>query len=97
MKVERGGRVLRVSDVVYRAMLFGYPSEFRRRFGYQMEQVFRTASRETLIKAGTSALIVLWSKTAADLIATATRERLIQIRTLTIAVAGCAVLATAWV
>jgi hypothetical protein len=58
---------------VYSLLLLAYPEEFRDRFGSQMLQVFRDSYRA---EAGEGSLPGFWSRTLADLVLTAAKERI---------------------
>jgi hypothetical protein len=59
---------------LYRALLKAYPKEFRRAYGPQMEQAFQDLYREE--RGGRSELVLLWTRTIPDLVATAVAERI---------------------
>ncbi|HMF57660.1 MAG TPA: hypothetical protein VK619_15060 [Pyrinomonadaceae bacterium] len=67
------------SRKVYDLLLAFYPAEFRREYGAQMAQVFRDRWRETRQADGTNPLR-LWADTLVDLIQTAPKEHLENIR-----------------
>ena len=71
-----GGRGLRVSERVYRALLAAYPRRFRDAYGQQMEQTFRDLCREERWRAGLIGLARLWARTIVDLVSSAAVERL---------------------
>jgi len=64
-----------LSDRVYRGMLVAYPVEFRRRYGPEMAQVFRTCCRASYRASGTRGVARLWFPTLWDWAWTAARER----------------------
>ena len=68
------GRIVRVSERVYRVLLVVYPEEFRDAYGPQMVQVFRDSCREELRKGG-ARIVRLWLRTILDLGTTAFVER----------------------
>jgi hypothetical protein len=68
------GRILRVSERVYRVLLVVYPKEFRDAYGPQMVQVFRDSCREESRKGG-ARVVRLWLHTILDLGTTAILER----------------------
>jgi hypothetical protein len=70
------GRWLRVSGLVYRALLAAYPREFRDAYGRQMEQTFLDLCREERRRGGVVGLMRLWSRAALDLASTAVVERI---------------------
>ena len=73
---EPHGRVVSVSERLYRALLAAYPKEFRRAYGREMAQVFRCMCREEGISGGRGGLARLWIRTLWDLLATALAERI---------------------
>jgi hypothetical protein len=68
------GRILRVSERVYRVLLVVFPKEFRDAYGPQMVQVFRDSCREESLKGG-ARVVRLWLHTILDLGTTAIVER----------------------
>ena len=70
-------RILSVSDRTYRHLLLAYPAPFRRRYGAEMAQVFRTSCRVAWDARGTRGLLHLWLRTLRDWAITAARERLV--------------------
>jgi hypothetical protein len=68
------GRILRVSERVYRGLLVIYPEEFRGAYGPLMVQVFRDSCREASRK-GRASVVRLWLRTILDLGMTAIVER----------------------
>lgn len=68
-------RLVRASVALYRALLLLYPARFRRVYGAQMAQVFRTSCRRASRDGGLAALARLWALTLRDLIVTAIAER----------------------
>jgi hypothetical protein len=68
-------RALAVSDRVYRTLLAAYPGDFRRRYGPEMAQVFRTSCRAAYGLSGTGGVARLWLPTLWDWICSAARER----------------------
>lgn len=67
---------LRVSGLVYRALLAAYPSEFRDAYGRQMEQAFRDLCREERRRGGVVGLARLWARVVLDLALTAAAQRM---------------------
>lgn len=67
-------RVLAASDRLYRALLLGCPPAFRRAYGDEAAQVFRTCCREALRQGGVPAVLRLWPRSVGDLAATAFLE-----------------------
>jgi len=62
-----------MSERIYRLLLLAYPADFRREFGDDMTQVFRTRART----AGAFAQRArFWRRTLTDWIASAARERI---------------------
>ena len=68
-------RVVIVSDRVYRGLLAAYPAEFRRRYGPEMAQVFRTCCRTTYNSSGVGGVLRLWLPTLWDWARSAAGER----------------------
>ena len=64
------------SERVYRILLCGYPTGFRRRFGKEMFQVFRANCREAHRATGNSGVLRLWPPILWDWILTAAREQI---------------------
>lgn len=58
---------------IYRLLLYAYPAAFRRRYGGEMQQVFRDRCRQ--VAQGVPGLLRLASHTAADWLVTVIRER----------------------
>jgi len=75
---EPHGRVVSGSERLYRALLAAYPKEFRRAYGREMAQVFRSMCREEFVSGGSGGLVRLWVRTLLDLLATALAERIKQ-------------------
>ncbi|HLI09150.1 MAG TPA: Stp1/IreP family PP2C-type Ser/Thr phosphatase [Ktedonobacteraceae bacterium] len=69
-------RWLQLSARLYRPLLLLYPPEFRRSFGREMEQTFRTCCREALREAGAPGLLRLWGNVLYDLTTSATVEHI---------------------
>ncbi len=59
-------RLLRLSDRVYHILLAAYPPGFRRRYGPEMAQVFRTGCRAAYDAAGRQGVLHLWLPTLGD-------------------------------
>jgi Clp amino terminal domain, pathogenicity island component len=68
--------ILRLSNRLYRLLLFVYPKAFRLEYGEPMLQVFRDCCVSTYSEAGYRGLACQWWHTVADLIATCLREHL---------------------
>ncbi|MCA1687489.1 MAG: hypothetical protein LC714_02580 [Actinobacteria bacterium] len=68
-------RWLRVSSLVYRALLRVYPKEFRDAYGREMEQTFRDLCREKRRRGGAAGLVRLWVRVILDFASTAVVER----------------------
>jgi hypothetical protein len=75
---EPHGRAVSGSERLYRALLAAYPKEFRRAYGREMAQVFRSMCREEVVSGGSGGLVRLWVRTLLDLLATALAERIKQ-------------------
>ena len=61
---------------VYRLLLAGYPSDFRRAYRLHMLQVFRDNCRRTFQQRGTYGMLELWALTMLDYITTVIEENL---------------------
>jgi hypothetical protein len=61
---------------LYEALLVFYPRSFRRVYGLEMAQVFRTACREMQRRKGASSLVLLCSRTLGELVWSGLCERL---------------------
>jgi len=68
-------KVLSISDWCYQALLRAYPRRFRRRFGVEMGQVFRSSCRSAYRTAGTGGVMRLWLPALWDWTLTAIREQ----------------------
>jgi hypothetical protein len=66
---------LSISDRVYRGLLAAYPAEFRRRYGPEMAQVFRSSCRASYRTCGAGGVARLWLPTLWDWAWSAARER----------------------
>jgi hypothetical protein len=64
-----------ISERAYRLMLAAYPDEFRRRYGAEMAQVFRTTCRAVYQAAGVGGVVRLWLPTLWDWAWSAAVER----------------------
>jgi hypothetical protein len=64
---------LSISDGLYRLSLVGYPASFRRRYGPEMEQVFRDCVRDACQRGS---LLRLWIRTLGDLLTSVPAEHL---------------------
>lgn len=60
---------------VYEALLFGYPREFRERYGEEMRRVFREKARDVLSTRGHFGVARYCGRVAGDLVASVIRER----------------------
>jgi hypothetical protein len=67
---------LALSGRIYSALLYAYPTPFRREYGHPMAQLFRDEARDTLQRSGTVGLIGLWFLTLFDLLKTAFAEHI---------------------
>lgn len=65
---------------VYRALLYAYPPEFRKRFGSEPLQVFMDRCRERTSRSGLPELFLLALSDGSDVVIGAVRERLRSIR-----------------
>jgi hypothetical protein len=72
------GRLMRLSDGMYRALLGAYPHAFRQVFGAHMAQAFHEQGRRAQRERGALGLLQLWSWLLPDLAATALQEHLSQ-------------------
>jgi hypothetical protein len=64
--MEISGRLLWVSERVYRWLVGVYPKEFRSEYGQEMVQAFRDRCREELSRGRISGVIGLWAHTILD-------------------------------
>ena len=71
-----GHKSLSVSDRLYHGLLLAYPAPFRKRYGAEMAQVFRTSCQATWDTCGTRGLLRLWFPTLWDWALSAAREQL---------------------
>ena len=69
-------KLLALSNRIYSLLLYLYPTTFRREYGYEMAQVFRDDTQQTLRECGLTGLLRLWLKIAIDLNKTAFMEHL---------------------
>jgi hypothetical protein len=69
-----------VSQRVYRLLLLIYPLEFRREYGPHMAQLFRDCCRAADTRDGRPGLWRLWLRTLLDLVQTAPKEHLENLR-----------------
>jgi hypothetical protein len=68
-------RALAISDRAYRILLAAYPAEFRRRYGPEMAQVFRTCCHASYDSSRVSGVLRLWLPTLWDWAWSAASER----------------------
>lgn len=71
--------ILALSDRVYQRLLLAYPRTFRRHYGPEMAQVFRTCCWIAYRAAGFGGVLGLWPPTLWDWAWTATRERILSL------------------
>lgn len=71
--------LLKLSNQIYKLLLYVYPVRFRREFGREMTQVFRIDTRRTLDEYGLATFISLWLTILIDLQKTALNEHLREI------------------
>lgn len=64
-----------LSIKVYRLLLWAYPRSFQRKFGDAMIGVFAENCRDVFVQTGTRGVLALWLSTVADLVRSATGER----------------------
>lgn len=74
MFINYGPHIIGVSERLYRALLAMYPRQFRREYGHEMLQTFRTSCRETLRQEGSVSFLRLWGETIYDLVLTSCGE-----------------------
>lgn len=77
-------RAVRRAILVYRLLLFLYPSGFRRAYGAEMAQVFAIAYREAISEQDGRAVFSLWLRVLRDMAGSACAEWLIVLRSQTI-------------
>lgn len=58
----RASDLCTLSDHVYRSLLIAYPATFRRRYGVEMAQVFRTCCRITYRSSGVGGIVKKWQR-----------------------------------
>jgi hypothetical protein len=68
--------LFRLAAGLYRALLFGYPKEFRNRYGFEMNQIFRAQMRDALSSRGILGFSSFCMRTAWDSFTSILRERL---------------------
>lgn len=68
-------RCIVASGRLYQTMLLIYSRTLRQRYGPEMVQVFRTACRQAVERAGLAGLATLWLRTLPDLVTSASAER----------------------
>jgi hypothetical protein len=68
--------VVRLTVVIYTALLIVYPQEFRREYGMQMVDVFETASADHVSQGGGRRLLHFWIHALWDLCVSGWAERL---------------------
>jgi hypothetical protein len=73
-------RGLSFSVWFYQALLISYPARFRRKFGPEMAQVFRTACQDA-DQAGFAAILSLWKRVLPDLLVTVVDEWRMEMKT----------------
>src|SRR5690606_24912 len=69
-------KLLTLAGRVYRLLLYVYPTPFRREYGFDMAQVFRADTHDTLQECGMAGLIGLCFLTFTDLLKTAFAEHI---------------------
>ena len=69
---------LRISEKVYRALLWAYPTGFRQLYADEMAADFCCCYRDALASSSGETPITLWARVILDLISSATAERLRQ-------------------
>jgi hypothetical protein len=67
-------RLVGLSDRLYRALLLACPPAFRKAYGAEMAQVFRTSCREAGRASGAAGVLRLWAPALLDLVVTALAE-----------------------
>ncbi|HSR52176.1 MAG TPA: ABC transporter permease [Acidobacteriota bacterium] len=65
---------LSFSQHLLRLLLRLYPGPFRRAYGREMAGLFRQRYRRALVRGGLPAVLLLWTRTLADILRTAWRE-----------------------
>jgi hypothetical protein len=66
---------MKVSQKTFQLMLWAYPRDFRREYGFLMTQVFRDCRRAEIRSRGSLGLVRLWLHTFFDVARSAPRER----------------------
>ncbi len=73
---RRGRRLVDVSLLVYRVLLYAYPARLRREFGAEMAQVFRENCVQAYCHRGRRGLTRAWRDTLGDLLVSVPREHM---------------------
>jgi hypothetical protein len=68
------------SEGLYRRLLFLYPAQYRREYGPLMTQAYRDLCRDSCQQRGTAGLVLLWFRLLADLVTSALRQHLDELR-----------------
>jgi serine/threonine protein phosphatase PrpC len=74
METPSSGRLMIISERVYRLLLLAYPREFRRTYRSEMVQTFRDCCREALQQRGQWGVLRVWGLVLYDLVTTAFAE-----------------------
>lgn len=76
MKDSWGQKLIPISGRVYKALMFIFPTDFRREYGPLITQAFRDISRDVYIEGGFNDIICLWVHATTDLVSNAIAEHL---------------------
>ena len=76
MKDSWGGKLISISDRVYKALMYIFPTDFRREYGPLIAQAFSDISRDAFIDGNFNEIIYLWVRSMSDLVGSAIAEHL---------------------
>ncbi len=76
MKDSWGGKLISISGRVYKALMFIFPTDFRREYGPLIAQAFRDISRDAYIDGNIRDIIYVWVRATSDLVGNAVAEHL---------------------
>ena len=76
MKDSWGGKLISISGRVYKALMFIFPTDFRREYGPLIAQAFRDISRDAYIDGNIRDIIYVWVRATSDLVGNAIAEHL---------------------
>ena len=76
MKDSWGGKLISISGRVYKALMYIFPTDFRREYGPLIAQAFSDISRDAFIDGNFNEIIYLWVRSMSDLVGSAIAEHL---------------------